>query len=75
MAPPLKERMTMLRIGHRELAKLCGITTKTISGILAAKVKPQPATAKVLDQALTGEEIKLRDYLVSIHGAPQGEGS
>jgi transcriptional regulator with XRE-family HTH domain len=75
MAPPIPQRMTRLRLKIGELAQLSGVAENTIVNLLRANNQPREATIRVIEQALTIEELSLRDYLVSIHGAPQREGA
>jgi transcriptional regulator with XRE-family HTH domain len=74
MAPSIGERMARLRIGSQELAKLAGVARATVNDIAQNRQRPQRSTAKAIEGALTGEEIILRDYLIAMHGVPNGEG-
>lgn len=75
MTPSLRERLAILNFRQEDLAKAADLNRRTINDLVHEKRRrgPHPVVARAIEKALTEHELKVRDYLISIHGVPNGE--
>jgi hypothetical protein len=72
----LSERIAAIRLPVNALASAAGVHPETVYRLVRGGNKRGPLheNHEAIQEALTAEEIRLRDYLVALHGIPQGEG-
>lgn len=68
----IRERAAAIRLSNKTLAELTGLVEMTIGRTLNGRTAPSAKTRDALEAAVLAEEIRLRDYLNTIH--PFGEG-
>lgn len=76
MRPELiRERASRIRLSRKALAEATGLVEMTIGRTLSGQTSPNMTTFDAIESALVAEEIRLRDYLLSLHPveAPQKE--
>jgi DNA-binding MurR/RpiR family transcriptional regulator len=71
----LAQRIAAIRLSARSLAAEAGVTPATIYRLLNGRNKRGgwAQHQQDIERAVAAEEIRLRDYLCSLHGPPQGE--
>jgi predicted transcriptional regulator len=73
VSPTFANRIKALRLPLKVLSAACGLPMNTISRVAVGVVDPRQSTVERIDRALIAEELRLRDYLLSIH--PIGDAS
>lgn len=63
----IRERVTTIRLGHKQLADAAGLSQKSVGQILGGRSGGQYSSIVAINDALTAEEIRLRDYLLALH--------
>lgn len=77
MRPPLGERLAMLTYSQSDLAREAQVNRRTINDLVNGKRMrgPTPVLRNAVEGAISAHEMRVRDYLIAIHGLPSGEGS
>lgn len=70
----IAERARAIRFSDKALGEAAGLAENTVYRTLAGITRPMLDTADALRNALTAEEIRLRDYLLALHPVPAREG-
>ena len=70
-AQALATRVKMIRYPQEWLGRACGLSQDAISKIFRARRDMMLSTYQRLDRAITAEELRLRDYLIGLHGLPE----
>jgi transcriptional regulator with XRE-family HTH domain len=68
----INTRRTRLRLSQQELADLAGLDGMTVWRTFQGRSRPLNETVQKMNDALTAEELRLRDHLITLHGLPQG---
>lgn len=63
----IRERAARIRLGQKQLAGLAQLSQKAVNMILTGKSGGHHASVVAIDDALTAEELALRDYLLTLH--------
>ncbi len=64
-------RARAVRLEDKEVAAAAGVGENTISRTFSGKTNPLLLTARAIEAAIVSEELRLRDYLIGLHGVPQ----
>lgn len=64
---PIAKRVERLRLRKNEIAKATNLHENTVNRALSIEPKIQAATQRRIDDAVTAEELSLRDYLLALH--------
>jgi transcriptional regulator with XRE-family HTH domain len=67
----LAERARVIRLEDKAVAAAAGIAENTVSRTFGGKTQPLLITCRAIEAAILAEELRLRDYLFALHGAPQ----
>lgn len=70
---PIAKRVERLRIRQSDLAGIAKIHKNTVARVLSDEPNVLTSTQKKVDQAVTAEELSLRDYLLDLHPVPAPE--
>lgn len=63
----IRERAVRIRLGQKQLAAKARLSQKSVNMILNGKSGGHHASVVAIDEALTAEELALRDYLLALH--------
>lgn len=63
----IAERAKAIRLSDKDLGKAAGLAENTVYRTLSRRTRPLQETADQLANALAAEELRLRDYLLSLH--------
>jgi len=63
----LADRARKIRLTDKALGELAGCAENTVNRTLTGKTRPLLDTAQAIEAALTAEECRLRDYLLTLH--------
>jgi hypothetical protein len=69
----IAERAAAIRLSPAYLSRATGKTAHAIGRILNCRTSPFLATVEALERVIVEEELRLRDYLNTIH-PPAGDG-
>lgn len=64
-------RARAVHLKRSDLAELSGLPPDTVGRTLNGRTDPRLSTTNKLAQALTAEELRLRDHLLALHGLPE----
>jgi predicted transcriptional regulator len=70
----LARRVKAIRLATRELGQLACVDNMTVRRVADGTSDPRVSTLEKIEAALVAEELRLRDYLVALHGVPEGLG-
>lgn len=69
-------RAAAVRLDKKELAALAQVSHKQVVQITRGTASPRLNTLQAIEAAMLAEELRLRDYLIGLHGLPRnGSGS
>lgn len=71
----IETRRKAIRLPLRELAPLVPCGHNAVAAALKGKSSPHAVTRQAIEQAVSGEERRLRDYLLGLHPLAQGAGA
>lgn len=71
----MAERARAVRLEDKVIAAAAGIGENTVFRTFAGKTRPLLLTAKAIEAAIVTEELRLRDYLIGLHGVPAAKNS
>ena len=63
----IAERARAIRLSDKALGEASGLAENTVYRTLAGITRPMLDTANALSDAVVAEELRLRDYLLSLH--------
>ncbi|GLI25620.1 transcriptional regulator with XRE-family HTH domain [Xanthobacter flavus] len=63
-------RASAVRLPQSRIAELSGLHKSTVERTLNGKTDPLHKTLERMEKAVVQEELRLRDYLVGLHGTP-----
>lgn len=69
----IRDRAAAIRLSNKALAGATGLVENTIGRTLGGRTSPNLTTCDLLGNAVLAEEIRLRDYLLTLHPVGQTE--
>ena len=69
----LKARAAAVRLPVKDLARLAGLNKHTVHNAWSGRSDSLTSTRDKLGAALVGEERRMLDHLLALHGVPQRE--
>ena len=63
----IAERAAAIRLSTSHLSRETGLTAHTVGRTLNSRTRPFLETAEALEKVIVAEELRLRDYLLTIH--------
>jgi hypothetical protein len=67
----IAQRSEAIRLDKKRLARLANLSQKSTGMTLRGQSSPRLSNLLQLEKALLGEELRLRDYLLSLHPLPR----
>lgn len=65
------DRANAVRLPQSRIAELSGLHKSTVERTFNSKTGPLHTTLERMELAVVQEEVRLRDYLIRLHGVPQ----
>lgn len=63
----IRERAFRIRLGQKQIAVASRLSQKSVNMILNGRSGGRHDSVVAIDEALTAEELALRDYLLALH--------
>ena len=70
----MSDRCDAIRLDKKALAGLASLSQKSAGMILRGQSSPRLNNLQALERAVVTEELRLRDYLLSIHPLAESDG-